>query len=325
MTAPEPDLIPDIPPLPAADAVAAELVTVRDLLRHAVTRFAAAGIVFGHGTTTALDEAAFIVLEALHLPVDRLDPWLDCRLLPDERRRIAGLIEARITTRMPAAYLIGRTYLVGVPFRIDARAIIPRSYLAELLPGDLFGGDGDGLVLVDDPSAVTRVLDLCTGSGCLAVLAAQRFPEAMIDATDLSADALALARENIADHGLEGRIRLHQGDLFAPVEGYFYDLILANPPYVSETVVAAFPPEYAAEPRMAHAGGADGLDIVRRILADAGRHLADDGWLICEIGEDREILEAEYPELPFLWLDTAESEGEVFALSAGDLAGRDRA
>jgi ribosomal protein L3 glutamine methyltransferase len=300
-----------------ADTPLEQLVTVRDWLRYAVSRFSAAHLAYGHGTATALDEAAFLVLSALRLPIDTLDPWLDARLLPAERKAVREIIEKRIATRKPAAYLTNEAWVGGRSFYVDERVIVPRSYVGELL--------GDGLSgVVADPSAIARALDLCTGSGCLAILAALAFADAEIDASDISADALAVAARNIADHGLEDRISLVQSDLFETLAGRRYDLILANPPYVSEAAIAAFPPEYAAEPAIAHAGGADGLDIVRRILAEAGHHLTQDGTLVVEIGTGRDILEQEYAHLPFLWLDTAESEGEVFAIGAAGLrqAGR---
>jgi ribosomal protein L3 glutamine methyltransferase len=249
--------------------------------------------------------------------VDQLEPFLDARLTLEERIHVLGLIDARVVTRKPAPYLLGRTYLQGVPFRVDERVIVPRSYLAELLFGDLFGGDG--FTLVPDPGAIGRVLDLCTGSGCLAILAAQVFPNAAIDAVDLSADALAVARLNLAESGLEDRIALHEGDLFEPLRGRRYDLILTNPPYVDAETMAALPPEFRAEPAMALAGGPDGLDIVRAILDRAAAHLEPGGGLLCEIGTDREILDAEYPHLNFLWLDSAESSGEVFWLTREQL------
>ncbi|HSI41141.1 MAG TPA: 50S ribosomal protein L3 N(5)-glutamine methyltransferase [Xanthobacteraceae bacterium] len=298
------------------------LKTVRDFVRYGVSRFTAAGLEFGHGTTTALDEAAFMVLEALHLPVDALEPWLDARLTGEERTRLASLIEARVTTRAPAAYLLGRTYIGGVPFRSDARAIVPRSFIGELMAGGLFGGEG--FTLVEDSEAIVRVLDLCTGSGCLAILAALIFPNARVDAIDLSADALALAAENVEEHDLADRVNLIEGDLFAPLKGRLYDVIITNPPYVDAEAMAALPPEFRHEPALAFDGGPDGLDIVRRILAQAPAHLTARGGLICEIGTGRELLEAEYPHLPFLWLDTEDSEGEVFWLPARDIgAGMD--
>ncbi|MFK8250727.1 50S ribosomal protein L3 N(5)-glutamine methyltransferase [Ancylobacter terrae] len=298
-------------------SAADELKTVRDFVRYAVTRFNAAGIHFGHGTTNAVDEAAFLVLEALHLPVDDLAPWLDARLTTSECSEVDSLISRRCETRQPVAYLLGRTYIRGVPFRSDARAIVPRSFIGELLAGDLVAGE-EGFSLAGPPEEVESVLDLCTGGGSLAVLAALTFPNAGIDAVDLSPEALSLARENVAQHDLVGRITLHQGDLFAPLGGRRYDLIITNPPYVDAQVMAALPPEYRHEPEMALAGGPDGLDIVRRILAGAPDHLNAGGGLICEIGTGKEILEEEYPHLPFLWLDTEDSEGEVFWVNARD-------
>lgn len=307
----KPDLLPD------AASLAKELVTLRDFLRYAVSAFRAHDLVFGHGTTDALDEAAFIVLEGLSLPIDRLDPFLDARLLPNERDRLAELILARITTRKPASYLLNKAYVGGVPFYVDERVIVPRSFIGELLRSDLFSGvDGHPLI---DADRVSSALDLCTGSGCLAILMAQHFPHAMIDAVDLSPDALDVARINLTASGLEDRIGLIESDLFAALSGNRYDLIITNPPYVSAQVMAALPPEYAHEPKMALGSGEDGLDITRRILKSAGKHLNPGGGLLCEIGEDREILEADFPDLPFLWLDTAESTGEVFWLSAEDL------
>jgi len=298
--------------MPSADELEHELITLRDWLRYAVSQFNAAGLAYGHGTATALDEAAYLLLHTLHLPVDQLEPWLDARLPMAERRALREIIERRIATRKPAPYLTNEAFVQGHSFYVDERVIVPRSYIGELL--------GKGLVgVVADPDAVERVLDLGTGSGCLAILAALAFPNAQIDAGDVSAEALAVARRNVADYGLEARITLIQSDLFRALGDRRYDLILANPPYVNAAALAGFPPEFAAEPRLAHAGGADGLDLVRRILADAAAHLAPDGALVVEVGTGRNILEQEYPRLPFLWLDTAESEGEVFALSAAAL------
>ncbi|HVY50987.1 MAG TPA: 50S ribosomal protein L3 N(5)-glutamine methyltransferase [Devosia sp.] len=293
-----------------------DLHSVRDLLRYAVTRFNSAGLAYGHGTSTALDEAAFLLLEGLKLPIEDINPWLDARLTRSERERLLELIEARVRTRKPAPYLVGRAYVGGVPFVVDERVIVPRSYLGELILEGSLGSDGLGLV--PDPSAVSRLLDLCTGSGALAILAAGAFPDADIDAVDVSSEALAVARLNVEAHGLAQRIALIQGDLFAPLAGRRYDLIITNPPYVAAAEVAAFPPEYAAEPRLAHLGGKDGLDLVRTILAQARAHLTPGGGLLCEVGTGRALLEAEC-DLPFLWLDTANSEGEVFWLDARQL------
>jgi ribosomal protein L3 glutamine methyltransferase len=290
--------------------------TPRDWLRYAIGRFQAAGLALGHGTTTALDEAAFIVLEGLNLPVDTLDPFLDARLLRRERERLDALIEERVTTRKPAAYLLNRAYLQGLPFYVDERVIVPRSFIGELLM-TTFAETNE---LTGDPAAASRVLDLCAGGGSLAILAARIFPNASIDAAELAADALAVARRNVDEHALSDRITLKQGDLFAPLKGERYDLILTNPPYVDAAALAAFPPEYAAEPRLAHAGGADGLDIVRRILNEAPDHLAPDGRLVCEVGRGQDRLIRDYSNLSFVWLDTEESAGEVFLLRASDFA-----
>jgi ribosomal protein L3 glutamine methyltransferase len=291
-------------------------LTPRDWLRYAVGRFRAAGLAFGHGTTTALDEAAFIVLEGLNLPIETLDPFLDARLLRRERERLDALIEARVTTRKPAAYLLNRAYVQGLPFYVDERVIVPRSFIGELLMTVFAENKG----LTGDPAAISRLLDLCAGGGSLAILAARVFPNATIDAAELSGDALAVARRNVDEHELSDRIMLKQGDLFAPLKGERYDLILTNPPYVDAEALAAFPPEYAAEPRLAHAGGADGLDVVRRILSEAPDHLTPDGRLVCEIGRGQDRLVRDYPDLPFVWLDTEESAGEVFLLRASDFA-----
>ncbi len=288
------------------------LVTLGDFFRFAVRRFRAARLAYGHGTTNAVDEAAFLVLEALRLPVHALDPWFDLKPTATERARLLTLIEARVALRLPAPYLVGAAYMHGVRFRADKRALIPRSFIGDLLIG--------GALPLGDPARVRRVLDLCTGSGCLAILAALVFPRARIDAVDLSAGALALARRNVADHRLGDRITLHRGDLFAPLAGKRYDLILSNPPYVDGRGMAKLPPEYRHEPRLALAAGDDGLKLVHRILAEAPRHLAKDGNLLCEIGRGRRPLEAAYPRLPFLWLDTEQSEGEVFWIARKDLA-----
>ncbi len=304
--------------MPDAEAAASQLETVRDFLRWALSSFTAAKIAHGHGTTSALDEAAFIILETLHLPVDDINPWLDARLLEPERRRLAELIRDRVILRKPAAYLMRRIYIRGIPFYVDERVIVPRSYIGELMMSGLFAGEAS---LSGDPERVGAVLDLCTGSGCLAILAADAFPNADIDAVELSADALEVARINVDDHNLVNRINLLRGDLFDPVEGQTYDVIISNPPYVAEAEVEAFAPEYAHEPVMAHLGGEDGLDLVRRILAESAAHLNPGGGLLCEIGTGRGILEDEYPQLDFLWLDTEESEGEVFWITREALAG----
>lgn len=288
-----------------------ELQTIRDFLRYAVSQFRAAKLVHGHGTSSVVDEAAFLILETLHLPVEDINPWAEARLTAPERQAVLDIIAQRISTRKPAAYLLNKTYMHGVPFYVDERVIVPRSYIGDFLVNGMLGPDGDVIV---DADGVETVLDLCTGSGCLAILASNFFPTAKIDATDLSTDALDVARINLKNHDVEDHITLHQGDLFAPLKSKRYDLILANPPYVAKAETDAFPPEYKAEPLMAHISGIDGLDIVRRILTEAPKHLAKGGTLVCEIGTGRHIIEAEFPKLTLIWLDTEQSHGEVFLL-----------
>jgi ribosomal protein L3 glutamine methyltransferase len=306
-----------MPEKPASSDVANQLSTIRDFLRWALSEFRAAKVVHGHGTTSATDEAAFLILEALHLPVEDINPWLDARLLDAEKHKLATLIRKRIETRMPAAYLVKRAYIHGIPFFVDERVIVPRSYIGELMFTGIFGGDE--APLIENVANVTSVLDLCTGSGCLAIIAAGIFPDAEVDAADLSAAALEVARINVDEHDVADRVNLLEGDLFEAVEGRTYDLIISNPPYVAGDEVQAFPPEYGHEPVMAHLGGEDGLDLVRRILAEATDHLNPGGGLLCEIGTGRERLVDDYPQLDFLWLDTEESEGEVFWITREQL------
>src|SRR4051794_2699319 len=290
-----------------------ELRTLLDFVRYAVSRFVEAKLVFAHGTTDPVAEAAFLVCEALHLHPDRFETFATARVTAAEAKTIFGLIERRVATRKPAAYLVNKIYMRGLSFYVDERVIVPRSFIGELLEQHFGGEDGS---LIDDPAAVQSVLDLCTGSGCLAILASRSFPNARIDAVELSKDALDVAARNVADHGLEDRISLHRGDLFKPLGGKRYDLIVTNPPYVDAEGMAALPRECRFEPKLAFDGGADGLDVVRRILAEAGAHLNPRGGLLCEIGRGRELLDAAFPQLPLLWLDTEDSEGEVFWLAA---------
>ncbi|MEQ8823881.1 MAG: 50S ribosomal protein L3 N(5)-glutamine methyltransferase [Filomicrobium sp.] len=297
-----------------ARAAASGLVTVRDLLRFAVSSFLAADLVYGHGTSNELDEAAFLILASLNLPVDSLDPWLDARLTQSERVRICEAIAQRIETRKPAPYIVGQAWIGPYKFHVDERVIVPRSFLGELLLGG-----ADDLFQPESDAPVSRVLDLCTGSGCLAILLALTFPEAEVVAADVSLDALEVAKQNIAAYSLEDQVTLYQSDLFQALREEPFDFIVSNPPYVTSEAVAAFPPEYAAEPQLAHLGGVDGLDLARRILENARRFLTPDGSLIMEIGQAREDLEHSYPDTPFQWLDTELSEGEVLLISASDL------
>lgn len=290
-----------------------DLLTVRDWLRYGVSRFNEAKLVYGHGTETALDEAAFIILATLHLPVDDLEPWLEARLTTAERADIFQAIDQRVATRKPASYITGVAYIGSNKFHVDERVIVPRSFIGELLTKD------EQLLTSAEPWRINRILDLCTGSGCLAILAAMTFPNATVDAADISPDALEVAKINVADYGLEDRIRLIKSDVFSGLAGERYDIIICNPPYVTTDAVAAFPPEYRAEPQLAHLGGEDGLDIVRRLMKEARTHLNPNGTLVVEVGQANEAVEAEYPDIDFLWLDTETTEGEVFSLSAGDL------
>jgi ribosomal protein L3 glutamine methyltransferase len=293
--------------------------TLRDVLRYATTRFNSAGLFFGHGSTNAFDEAAYLLLHTLKLPLDRLDPFLDARLLPEEVAALLKVVERRAAERVPAAYITHEAWLGSYRFYVDERVIVPRSFIGELLESH-FGGEGDnGGPLIEDPAEVKSVLDLCTGSGCLAVLASRQFPNARIEAIDVSKDALEVAARNIAGYGLQERVSLHRGDLFKPIGEARYDLVISNPPYVDEQGMANLPRECRAEPKLAFAGGADGLDIIRRILKEAGGHLTPHGGLLCEIGRGRAAVEAAFPHLPLLWLDTEDSEGEVFWIGAGDL------
>ena len=294
-----------------------ELPAVAALIRSTAKRLKQARLVFAHGTTDPIAEAAFIIGEVLNIHPEHVDARAGMRVTATPRRKIEAIVERRIRTRKPAAYLVKRMYMRGVPFYIDERAIVPRSYLGEIIDSELFAGES--FSLLPGPGVVGSVLDLCTGSGCLAILAALRFPRAKVDAVELSKDALEVAGRNVAEHRLSKRIRLLRGDLFAPIKAARYDLIVANPPYVDDQGMALLPPECRHEPQLAFDGGSDGLSVVRRILDQAGRHLKEGGGLLCEIGRGRKALERAYPKLRFLWLDTEESSGELFWLDASQL------
>ena len=289
-----------------------ELVTVRDWLRWAVSRFNETGLSYGHGTDNAWDEAVWLILATLHLPRDTLDPWLDAHLTRSERLTLLDRLQQRVVHRMPTAYLVQEAWLGSYRFHVDQRVIVPRSYFAELLEGGF-------APWIEDAEAVGAALDLCTGSGCLAILMAHAFPNAAIDAIDISADALDVARRNIADYALEDRVQAIESDLFAAVRGNRYDLIISNPPYVTTEAMEALPAEYRHEPALALAAGADGLDVARRILAEAREHLNPGGLLAVEVGHNQELVTAAFPKLPMIWLDTEHAEGKIFLVTRDDL------
>ncbi|MEN9480934.1 MAG: hypothetical protein RLZZ298_2329 [Pseudomonadota bacterium] len=289
-----------------------DLITVRDHLRYAVSRFTAARLFFGHGSDNAWDEAVYLTLHTLSLPLDRLEPFLDARLLPGERKALLDIYRRRCEERLPAAYLTNEAWLGEHRFYVDDRVIVPRSFIAELLEEQL-------TPWVEDPWAIHSALDLCTGSGCLAILTALAFPEAQVDAVDLSEDAIFVAERNVCEYELAERIQLIQSDAFTNLSGKRYDLIISNPPYVNAESVNKLPPEYLHEPEMALGSGEDGLDFTHVILREARQHLTDDGLLIVEIGHNRDELEAAYPNLPFTWLETSAGDQYVFMLQAADL------
>lgn len=292
-------------------SAANRLTTIRDLLRFAVSQFEAAQLFYGHGTDNAFDEATYLIFATLHLPLDNLSPFLDATLLPEEIAAVLKILHTRITTRQPAAYLTNEAWLHHYRFYVDQRVIVPRSFIAELL-----------LTQFEpwiNPEEITQALDLCTGSGCLAIMMADIFPEAHIDAIDLSEDALSVAKQNVNMYGFDSRVNLIHSNLFEKIEGCTYDLIISNPPYVDAVSVEKLPPEYLCEPEMALGSGVDGLDITRQILNQACHFLNPNGVLIVEIGHNQEGLEAAYPTLPFTWLPTQSGEHFVFMLTREEL------
>lgn len=294
---------------------AKELTTIRDILRFAVSRFNNAELFFGHGSDNAHDEAAYLILHTLNLPLDTLDPYLDAKLLQTEKEEVLALIERRVTERLPVAYLTNQAWQGDFDFYVDERVIVPRSFIYELL--------GDSLTpWIEYPELVNRALDLCTGSACLAIQMAHHYPAAEINAVDLSLDALEVAAINVEEYGLEDRISLIHTDLFEGLEGT-YDLIVSNPPYVDAESVDALPDEYLHEPELALGSGQDGLDATREIILQAAKFLNPKGVLLVEIGHNRDVLEAAYPELPFTWLETSGGDGFVFLLTREQLLGEE--
>lgn len=290
----------------------ANLRSVRDALRYAVTSFNEADLYYGHGQLDAFDEAVFLMMRALSLPIERLDVFLDAFLTMAEINTLLQLIERRVRSRMPAAYLLNEAWLQGYRFYVDTRCIIPRSFIAELLKDELHPW-------VADPGTVHRVLDLCTGSGCLAIMAANVFPAAEVDAVDQSLDALAVAARNVDDYGLRARVRLLASNLFQAVEGRTYDVILCNPPYVTTEAMENLPQEYRHEPQAALAGGEDGMDLVREIVRGAHAHLEPDGIIIIEVGDGRAAFEHAFPDMPVTWLSTSAGDDMVLLIQRQDL------
>lgn len=286
--------------------------TVRDLLRYAVTRFNTAKLFFGHGSSDAFDEAAYLILHTLQLPLDKLDPFLDARLLPTEITALLHVIERRAVKRDPAAYITQQAWLGTYPFYVDERVLVPRSFIAELIPAHFSPW-------IADPSEVRHVLELCTGSGCLAIMLADVFPNAQVDAVDISADALAVAHRNIADYALQERVTLIESNLYANVPSKKYDLIVTNPPYVNSTSMEKLPEEYRREPQIALAGGSDGMDLVRQIVAGARERLTVDGLLVVEIGNERDHAERAFPQLEMTWMSTSAGDDMVFLATAAQL------
>ena len=283
-----------------------KLATIIDLIRYAASRFNAAGLTFGHSHDNAIDEATHLVLSSVHLPPSLPPAYGNARLTAEEKNGVLALVERRIKTREPVAYLVGEAWFAGMPFKSDRRALVPRSPIAELIE--------DGFSPWLDGREVERALDLCTGSGCIGIAMAAHNPHWHVDIADISDDALALARENIALHQLEAHVRAIRSDLFDGLRGERYDLIVSNPPYVTDAEYEALPGEYAHEPKLGLAAGADGLDIALRILRDAPDHLTDDGLLIVEVGESERAIEALLPEVPFVWIEFKVGPMGVFAL-----------
>jgi ribosomal protein L3 glutamine methyltransferase len=286
--------------------------TPRDLLRYAVTRFNAAKLFFGHGSAEAFDEAAYLILHTLKLPLDRLDPFLDAKLLPEEVLQVLQVIERRTGERVPAAYITNEAWLGTYAFYVDERVLVPRSFIAELIP-NFFSP------WVTNPFEVENVLELCTGSGCLAIMMADVYQNAVVDAVDISKDALAVAERNIRDYKLEGRVNPIESDLYENVPFKKYDLIVTNPPYVNASSMSKLPPEYLREPQIALHGGEDGMDLVRKIVAGAAERLTPEGILVVEIGNEAEYAEAAFGHLGLTWLTTSAGDDAVFLLTAEQL------
>ena len=298
--------------LMTTNQITIELQTIRDWLRYAVSQFEASDIFYGHGTDNAYDEAVWLIMSALHLPMDTLNNFLDARLTASERSKLASFIDQRITQHTPTAYLLKEAWLQGLKFYVDERVLIPRSFIAELLNTDLSPW-------VEFPEMIESAADICTGSGCLGVLLASVFPNAAVDVIDISQDAIDVANINIANYGLDAQVTAIKSDMFSALTGKKYDIIISNPPYVDAPSMAALPAEYQNEPQLALGSGIAGLDHTHTILREAANYLNDDGILIVEIGHNRDALEAAYPNIIFNWLEVSSGTEFVFLLTKSQL------
>ena len=286
--------------------------SIAEFYETAVTQLESAGLSFGHGCTCAEDEVAWLLSATLDIPFDELDKFWSDALTDEQRTTLTQRLNERCATKTPLAYILGEAWLGPYIFKIDRRVIVPRSFIAELLMDDL-------APWVQNPDAITRVADICTGSSCLAILAALHFPNSQVDAVDLSPEALEVARINVDLYGLEDRLKLHQGDLMAPLMDQKYDIIISNPPYVDAASMDSLPGEYRHEPEMALAGGKDGLDLVHTLMRQAAQTLNPGGWLIVEIGHNKDVMTATYPNLPLVWLDTDGGSDFVFLIDQASL------
>ena len=293
-------------------AASTELLTIRDWLRYAVSQFEASDIFYGHGTDNAYDEAVWLVMSALHLPMDTLNNFFDARITNVERSKLSQLLEQRISSHTPTAYLVKEAWLQGLKFFVDERVLVPRSFIAELLNDDLSPW-------IEYPELVESAADICTGSGCLGIMLASAFPNAAVDVVDISTDALDVANINIANYGLEDQITAIQSDMFTALKGRKYDVIISNPPYVDAPSMAELPAEYRNEPKIALGSGNDGLDHTHTLLREAGHYLNENGILIVEIGHNRDALQAAYPNIAFNWLEVSSGNEFVFLLTKAQL------
>ena len=298
--------------LMTTNQITTELHTIRDWLRYAVSQFEASDIFYGHGTDNAYDEAVWLIMSALYLPMDTLNNFLDARLAASERIKLASFIDQRITQHTPTAYLLKEAWLQGLKFYVDERVLIPRSFIAELLNTDLSPW-------IEFPEMIESAADICTGSGCLGVLLASVFPNAAVDVIDISQDAIDVANINIANYGLEAQVTAIKSDMFSALSGKKYDVIISNPPYVDAPSMAALPAEYQNEPQLALGSGVAGLDHTHTILREAANYLNDDGILIVEIGHNRDALEDAYPNIIFNWLEVSSGTEFVFLLTKSQL------